>query len=83
MEKAFKGIRPAVVALIAAPVIKMGKSAKINKKTIIIPVITAVLVAFGKVTPVIIIIFLALGGILYMRHIGGRNDTFKTLCYIF
>jgi chromate transporter len=67
--KIFKGIEPAVVALIAAPVIKMGKDAKINKKTFIIHVVVAGAVAFLKVTPIIIIVVSAAGGILVMRHI--------------
>lgn len=73
IEKIFKGIRPAVVALIAAPVIGMGKNAKINRKTIIIPIITAALVAFADVTPVIIIIVAAAAGIFYKRGKGGQN----------
>ena len=40
----FKGIRPAVVALILAPVFTTAKSAKINKKTFIIPIAIAVLI---------------------------------------
>lgn len=70
VERVFKGIRPAVVALIAAPVIRLGKAAKINKKTIIIPIVVAVLVAFAKVTPIIIIIAAAALGILYGRQGG-------------
>ena len=65
VARIFKGIRPAVVALIAAPVIRLSKSAKINKRTFMIPVIAAVLVAFLNITPVYIIIASALGGILY------------------
>jgi chromate transporter len=65
VERMFKGIRPAVVALIAAPVIRFGKDANINKKTIIIPIITAILVAFFNVTAIFIIIAAALGGNLY------------------
>jgi len=65
VEKIFKGIRPAVVALIAAPVLRLSKNAKINRKTVIIPIVVALLVAFAKVTPVIIIIIAAIGGILY------------------
>lgn len=70
VERVFNGIRPAVVALIAAPVIRLGKAAKINKKTIIIPIVVAVLVAFAKVTPIIIIIAAAALGILYGRQGG-------------
>lgn len=47
----FQGIRPAVVALIAVPVISMGKTAKVNKKNFIIPLLAAVLVAVFKITP--------------------------------
>lgn len=71
VERIFKGVRPAVVALIAAPVIRMSKSAKLNRKTIIIPIFVALIVAFAKVTPVIIIILSAIGGILYKRNIRG------------
>lgn len=71
VERAFKGIRPAVVALIAAPVINMSKSAKINRKTVIIPIVVALLVAFANITPIIIIIASALCGIFYMKYVGG------------
>lgn len=68
VERAFKGIRPAVVALIAAPVIRLSQSAKINKKTIIIPIISAALVAFLDITPVFIILGAAILGILYGKY---------------
>ena len=65
VERIFKGIRPAVVALIAAPVLRLGKSAKINKRTIIIPILTVVFVAFLNVNPIFIVLVSALIGILY------------------
>ncbi|MDP4089354.1 MAG: chromate transporter, partial [Bacillota bacterium] len=65
VERIFKGIRPAVVALIAAPVIRMGKNAKINRKTIIIPIVTVVLVAFLKISPIFVILLAAAAGVLY------------------
>ena len=65
VEAVFKGIRPAVVALLAVPVLRMGKSSKINKKTVIIPIVTVILVALFNVNAVYIIIFSALGGLLY------------------
>jgi chromate transporter len=74
VERMFKGIRPAVVALIAAPVIRMGKSAKITKKTIIIPIIATILVAFLKVTAVYVIIAAAVLGIIYGRFIKKGGD---------
>lgn len=72
VERIFKGIRPAVVALIAAPVIRLSHAAKINKKTIFIPIIVAALVAFAKVTAVIIIIGAAVLGIIYGKYM--RRD---------
>lgn len=65
VERVFKGIRPAVVALIAVPVIRMGKNAKINKKTIFIPILTVIVVVFLKINPIYTIIVSAIGGILY------------------
>ena len=38
VERIFKGIRPAVVALIAAPVFKLGKSARITRYNLWIPI---------------------------------------------
>jgi chromate transporter len=74
VERIFKGIRPAVVALIAVPVINMSKSSKINRKSIIIPIVVALLVAFAKITPVIIIITAAISGILYKKaKVGGAE----------
>ena len=44
VEAVFKGIRPAVVALIAAPLLKMAKSAKITLVTAAIPMAAALLI---------------------------------------
>lgn len=69
--KIFKGIRPAVVALIIAPVITTAHSAGITWKTVIIPVATALLIYSG--IPIISnpIIYIALGaicGMIYYCH---------------
>ena len=65
VERIFKGIRPAVVALIAAPLYKMGKSAGVTRKTVIFPVIAALLVWQLNLSPIYIIIAAILGGLLY------------------
>lgn len=59
----FKGIRPAVVALIVAPVLSSAKAAKLNWKTASIPVVVALLI-WSKL-PVISnpILWILLGGI--------------------
>lgn len=64
VQRVFQGIRPAVVALIAVPVISMGKTAKVNKKNFIIPLLAAVLVAVFKITPIYVILGAAAIGIL-------------------
>ena len=61
----FRGIRPAVVALIAVPTFNLAKQAKLNKYTIWIPVVSALLIWLLGVSPIWIIIAAALGGFLY------------------
>lgn len=56
VEAAFKGIRPAVVALIAAPLLKMAKAAKISWLTSLIPIAAALLIWLGHVNPVWVIL---------------------------
>ena len=56
VEAAFKGIRPAVVALIAAPLVKMARAAKISWLTLLIPIAAALLIWLGHVNPVWIIL---------------------------
>lgn len=64
----FKGIRPAVVALIIAPVLTTAKAARINIKTVIIPIATALLIYSGLPyvsNPIVFIILGGVGGYLY------------------
>ncbi len=68
----FMGIRPAVVALIIAPVLTTAKAAKINLKTAIIPIAVALLI-YSKLpyisNPIVFIILGGLGGyIYYVKH---------------
>lgn len=56
VEAVFKGIRPAVVALIAAPLVKLAKSAKISWLTALIPVTAALLIWLLHVNPVWVIL---------------------------
>ncbi len=65
VQKMFKAIRPAVVALIAVPVFTTAKSIGINLKTIIIPVAAALLIWLWGVSPVYIVIAAAIGGLIY------------------
>ena len=65
VEAVFMGVRPAVVALLALPVLRMGKSSNITRKTIIIPIATVIFVSFLNINAVYIIISAALGGLAY------------------
>lgn len=68
VENVFKGIRPAVVALIAAPTFSMAKSARINRYTIWIPVVSALLIWLLGVSPVYIILVAGVGGFIYGKY---------------
>ena len=65
VERIFKGIRPAVVALIAAPTFTMAKSAKINRYTIWIPIVSALLIWLLGFSPIWIIVLAGLGGYIW------------------
>lgn len=65
VERIFKGIRPAVVALIAAPTFTMGRSAKINRYNLWIPVVSALLIWLLGFSPIWIIIAAGVGGFLW------------------
>lgn len=67
IEKIFKGIRPAVVALIATPCFTMAKTAKLNRHNIWIPVVAALLICAFGVSPIWIILAAGLGGFIYGR----------------
>jgi chromate transporter len=63
----FRGIRPAVVALIAVPTFRLGQRAQLNRYTIWIPVVCALAIWALGVSPIYIIIVAALAGYLYGR----------------
>lgn len=67
----FSGIRPAVVALIVAPVITSARSAKIGWKTVAIPITVALLI-WSKLpivsNPILYIVLGGIGGYIYFTH---------------
>lgn len=71
LSAVFKGIRPAVVALIIAPVLSSAKAAKLNWKTALIPVVVALLI-WSKLpvisNPILWIVLGGLGGYLVLRQ---------------
>lgn len=70
----FAGIRPAVVALIIAPVITSARAARIGWRTIWIPIVVALMISLdmGAVSsPILYIVLGALGG--YFCFVWGRR----------
>lgn len=65
IERAFKGLRPAVVALIVVPCITTAKSIKLTYKQLIIPVVAALLIWQVGISPAWIILAAIAGGIIY------------------
>lgn len=74
VEAIFKGIRPAVVALIAAPTFKMAKTTQINRYNIWIPVFSALLIWLLGVSPVYIIILAGVGSYIYGKYTNKKNE---------
>lgn len=71
LSAVFKGIRPAVVALIIAPVLSSAKAAKLNWETALIPIVVALLI-WSKLpvvsNPILWIVLGGLGGYLVLRQ---------------
>jgi chromate transporter len=65
----FRGIRPAVVALIAVPTFNLAKSANISWINCWIPIASALLIWLMGVSPIYIIILAGIGGWAYGRII--------------
>lgn len=74
IEAIFKGVRPAVVAVIAAALGKMAKNAKITWATAIIPIAGALLVWLGGLSPVWIIFVTVVATLLY-TYLKERKST--------
>ena len=65
VENVFKGIRPAVIALILTPSIRLASKAGLNKRNWWVPVATALVIWWFGVSPVWIILGAIVGAVLY------------------
>lgn len=68
ISSVFMGIRPAVVALIIAPVITSAKAAKLQWKTVWIPFVVALMISIDQgfiSNPILYIVLGALGGFIF------------------
>ena len=61
----FRGIRPAVVALIAVPTFRLAMSAKLTWAICWIPIVGALLIWLLGVSPIYIILAAGIGGYIY------------------
>ena len=73
VNNVFKGLRPAVVALIAAPVFSLAKSARIGWTNVWIPILSTLLIVAMGLSPVYIIVLAVVGGIVWGRVKGGAR----------
>jgi chromate transporter len=65
LERIFRGIRPAVVALIAVPVINMLKNSNFKIHVTAIAAVSAIAVWLLEISPVVVIIIAGLCAIMY------------------
>ena len=65
----FRGIRPAVVALIAVPTFNMARRVGINLNCCWIPIVSALLIWAMGVNPIFILLAAGVGGWLYGKFI--------------
>ncbi|MFA6623220.1 MAG: chromate transporter [Fibrobacteraceae bacterium] len=68
----FRGIRPAVVALIAVPTFNMARKAKLGLKTAWIPAACALLIWLVGISPILIIILAGICGYFFGKR-GGNG----------
>jgi chromate transporter len=61
----FRGIRPAVVALIAVPTFNLARRAQLNIYTLWIPIISALAIWWLGVSPIWVIIIAGIGGYIW------------------
>ncbi len=70
----FRGIRPAVVALIAVPTFRMAQQARIGWMNAWIPIVSALLIWLLGVSPIYIILLAGLGGYIYGRVVPSERE---------
>jgi chromate transporter len=74
VQAMFRGIRPAVVALIAAPTFSLAKTTHINLANCWIPIGGALLIWAMHVNPIWIIIAAGLGGYIYGLFVNSDDE---------
>ena len=65
----FRGMRPAVVALMTVPVLRMIKMGKLTKRNVWIPIAAVLAICLMHVSPVYVVLAAGLGGYAYGVYI--------------
>jgi chromate transporter len=66
-NRIFLGVRPAVVALIAASLFKLGQMSKLTWKISWLPVVVFIAISFFNISPVIMILLACITGMVFLR----------------
>lgn len=74
VECVFKGIRPAVVAMLAVPVFSMAKSAKITWSNYWIPILSTFLIWLCGVSPAFIVLIAGLSGYFWGMYLKKKGS---------
>lgn len=74
VERFFLGLRPAVVALIAAPTFKMAKTAKVNLRNIWIPILAVLLICIYGMSPIYVVLAAGVGGYVWGQWVNKEED---------
>lgn len=67
VSKAFKALRPAVVALILAPCFTIIKVNKFSWKSFMVPLVAFILMVAFSFSPVLIVVMGCIGGLIYFN----------------
>ena len=73
----FRGIRPAVVALIAVPTFRLAQRAKLNWYTFWIPIVVALVIWKYGFSPIYVIIIAAIAGYTYGKVVQENEERLK------
>ncbi|MDI6600905.1 MAG: chromate transporter [Thermoanaerobacteraceae bacterium] len=73
VQRAFMGIRPAVVALIVYSVVRLVKSNDVKGYAFIIPVLACLGIVFLNMHPVLVIVLAAAAGLIFFRGKSGEK----------
>ncbi len=78
VQAIFKGIRPAVVALIATPAVRMAIRSRLNLLRAAMLAATTLLIALAGISPIWIIAAAIIGGVIYAtnirKHVSENRD---------